>query len=126
MPGPWTWNGSDLFGSGPHRVVLEDAGRTYIPPLAGDNFASSTLDFDVREVRLVQTGRLVAADDAGLFALMDAVRAVSEGTTPGELAGPGGRSWAGLRMMRFNAASPVDRGRVVSAAYEILYIQIGA
>ncbi len=120
----WTWNGTNLFGSGPHRVRLERSGRDYLPPGVGDNFNGFTLDLGPLEVRLVQTGRLVAGTESALFALADAVRAVAEGQTAGTLALPGVRTWPDVRMMRFASTGPVDRGRLVSMPYEILYIDI--
>lgn len=120
-----SWNQQAIFDPGPHRVVLERSGRAYLPPMTGDNFLPTTLDMGKLEVRLVQTGRLVAANETALWQAVDVIQAIAEGEQAGTLRVPGGKSWTQLRMMRFFQTGPVLRGRVASVPYEILYIQVG-
>jgi hypothetical protein len=115
--------GQGLFDSGPHRVRETRAGRLVTPPNSGDNFTSFTLDLAPLELRLEQTGRLVAADVAQLAALSDAIRAVAEGEVGGVLT-DGVRSWPSVRMLRYEPGETVDRGRTVSMGYRIDYRQM--
>lgn len=119
-----SFNGQDLFSSGPHRFVYDVTGRLYLPPLAGANQDFATADYGPLELSVIQTGRLIADDDAGLIALIDAVRAVAESDDHGTLVDATGRSLTGMSMLRFTLTSTIDRGRVHSAPYEILYRQL--
>lgn len=120
---PVTFMGQRLFSSGPHRLRETRAGRLYTPPFTGDNFTTFTIDIGPAELRLEQTGRLVAENDTGLANLSDAIRAVAEGNAGGILmSGP--RLWNNIRMLRYEPGQTIDRGRTSSMAYTISYRQM--
>lgn len=119
-----TFAGLSLFDSGPHRFAIGRMGRHYLGPDRGLNTSPTTFDRERAELDIVQRGRLLAGDDASLFALVDAIRAEAELPRTGTLVDHHGRSWAGMTMLVFEASDRVDRGRVVSLGYEVLYRQI--
>lgn len=110
-----------LFNSGPHRFDAGPVGRLTTAPFRGSNFVPATRDDAVLELTITQTGRLVAASEAALWTLYDAIRAVAEGVTAGTLVDHSGRSWASMRLVSFDAAGPVDRGRAFSLGYRCVY-----
>jgi hypothetical protein len=77
------------------------------------------------ELQVVQTGRLIGADEADLWAQVDAIQAEAELPRTGTLVDHHGRSWTGLTLLRFAPTGPVDRGRVASLGYEAVYRRLG-
>lgn len=116
-----TFAGFTLFNSGPHRFALIALGRHYLAPDAGINSQPTTWDRNKLEVTIRQTGRLIAATDAAMWTLVDAIRTQAELPRTGTLTDHHGRSWAGMTLLRFTPADRIDRGRVVSLGYEALY-----
>ena len=119
-----TFAGLSLFESGPHRFAAGRFGRHYLEPDRGINSSPTTWDREQAEVTVFQRGRLIAADDAALFALVDAIRAEAELPRTGTLVDHHGRSWASMTMLRFELDGDVDRGRVVSVGYTVTYRHI--
>lgn len=120
-----TFAGLALFNSGPHRFIPRALGRIWLPPLRIDELQETTLVIAApAEVAIVQTGRLVAPDDASLWALLDAIRAEAEAATTGALVEQSGRTWNDMTLLRFVPADRFDRARTVSLAYRADYIRL--
>lgn len=120
-----TFNGTSYFNSGPHRFDVGATGRLITNPLRGGNFNAYSRDEAVQELEIIQIGRLIATTEAALWTLFDTARSVSEGTTLGTLVDHSGKSWPLMRLVRFEATAPVDRGRVYSLAYKARYLRFG-
>lgn len=118
-----TFGSLALFDSGPHRFVEGSMGRLTLPPLSGANGLPHTQDYGERELVIFQSGRLVAPDDAALWAQVDAIRAEAESTNARTLTDHHGRSWAGVELIRFSPGERIDRGRRVSLAYTAVYLR---
>jgi hypothetical protein len=88
-----------------------------------DELTEELLNAALREIIVDQSGRLVAADDAALWALVDAVQSEAEATNNRTLTDHHGRAWTGMRMILFEPGDRIDRGRVVSVAYEVRYLK---
>lgn len=116
-----TFAGLSLFDSGPHRFSVAPLGRHFLGPDRGINTDPTTWDREKAELTIYQAGRLVAADDAALMSLVDAIRTQAELPLTGTLVDHHGRSWAGLTMLQFAMDDRIDRGRAVSVGYTVLY-----
>jgi hypothetical protein len=118
-----TFDSADLFGSGPHRFSLGIRGQqlarnsdvTADPASAGLQ-AIGSLDGEV----LVR-GRLVAADDAGLQALIDAIAAKLD--VESNLVDNHSNTYADVTFISFAAADRTDRGRDVSLGYTARFLK---
>ena len=113
-----------LFNSGPHRFTVGRLGRLTRGPFVGSNQNPWTTDEGPRELIIFQTGRLVAADDSAMWALVDGIRAEAESTGTRTLTDHHGRIWTGMQMILFDMDEQFDRGRVVSLAYEVRYLRV--
>lgn len=115
-----SFDGIDLFGSGPHRSRVGEQGQVVFGSLAAVNAAApDSYPLGPRELDVIITGRLVASDEAGLWALRDAV--VAQLTDPPKkatLVDTTGRSFADMTFYSFEEGFEVDRGRVWSLRYE--------
>jgi len=121
---PSSIDGQTLFGSGPERFVVTPVGSLFVPPLSINEVQTSTTIFGDLELWIVQTGRLIADDDDGLWDQIDAIRAPAEAALTGTLVLPNGRSFTGMSLLRFKPESAFDRGRTVSVAYRVDYIRL--
>src|SRR5690349_17593874 len=110
-----TFKGLDLFGSGPHRFALRKQGQLVVPELSLGSAVSGSLYLGPLETCVVVTGRLVAADDAALWALRDAITAqLLDPPAPGTLVDHHGRTFSDMSFITFEPADRTDRARVVS------------
>lgn len=117
--------GMSLFNSGPHRFTERSAGRVFLPPLAFDDLTDVTVVFPSALERSVeQRGRLIGADESDLWSQVDAIRAQADAALTGDLVDHAGRIRTGMTLLRFRPSDRVDRGRVVSMAYEALYVAL--
>lgn len=118
--------GLDLFGSGPHRFAMGAAGRLVVGVLRPPTYDTRSIDMAATlELRIVQTGRLVAPTPAALWTLIDAVRTQAELPRNGTLIDHHARTWANMTLIRFELAGPINRGRVTSVAYTAEYLRYG-
>lgn len=120
-----TFAGLTLFNSGPHRFIVGRLGRLTRGPFLTPLGLPFTTDEGVREVLILQTGRLVATTDAALWVLVDAIQAAAELPTTGTLVDHHGRAWTTMTLIRFQPAEQIDRGRTVSLGYEARYLRFG-
>jgi len=120
---PSSFAGVDLFSSGPHRMMIDRTGRFTLPPFTGPNQEAFTRQFARRDLKVIQTGRLIAASDAALWALSDAIQTRAEQPQTGTLIDNQGRAWTAMTMIDYQPLEPFSRGRVVSLPYRIIYIR---
>ncbi len=114
----------DLFGSGPHRFAVAKQGQALISELFQESPASGSRYVGLVELAVVITGRLVAADDAALWALRDAITdQLLDPPAPGTLIDARGREWEDMSFVAFTPADRTDRGRVTSLAYEARFLK---
>jgi len=120
---PSTFKSLDLFGSGPHRFASGPEGQALSSELFLPSPGPGTLYHGLAETRVTVTGRLVAASDAALRTILDAILAeLLDPPAPGTLVDHHGRSWADMSFVSFRQEDRTDRGRVVSLAYEARFI----
>lgn len=113
-----SFKGKNLFGSGPHRYRVGAQGESTLPSLYFDNVDSSSVPIGLIELEVTVTGRLVAASDAALWALRDAITAeIAHPPVPGALVDHTGRTHTGMSLLKYEEGDRVDRGRVMSLAY---------
>jgi hypothetical protein len=121
---PSSYKSLDLFGSGPHRFAVARQGQALSSELFLPTPASGTLYRGLVELAITVTGRLVAADDAALWTLRDAIAAqLLDPPAPGTLVDLRGRAWSDLSFVGFTPADRTDRGRVTSLAYEARFLK---
>lgn len=121
---PSSYKSLDLFGSGPHRFALARQGQALTSELFATPPAPGTRYLGLVELQVNVTGRLAAADEAGLWALRDAVTdQLLEDPVPGTLIDLHGREWENMSFVGFVAADRTDRGRIVSIAYEAKFVR---
>lgn len=117
--------GQSLFDSGPHRFVIRNVGRLWVPPLRLDPLQDTVLVYAANlEVAIVQTGRLVAANTGALWTQVELIRNRAESLLTGTLVDNNGQSWTGMTLLTFRPEDRVDRGRVVSLGYRADYVRL--
>lgn len=119
-----SFKGLDLFGSGPHRFAVGRQGQAMTSELFAVPPASGSRYLGLVELEVTVVGRLVAASEAALWALRDAITVeLLDPPGPGTLIDHHGRSWADLSFVGFTPADRTDRGRVVSLAYQARFLK---
>lgn len=119
-----SYDGVDLFGSGPHRFSIGLRGVETQPRwrITGNSAHTGTLPLGQREFDVVVTGRLVAASEAALWTLRQAVSgAALFSAGAATLVDNGGRSFANMWFIEYAEADRVDAGRVWSMAYTAMF-----
>jgi hypothetical protein len=117
-----SYAGLDLFGSGPHRFGVGVQGQMTVPSVTMGTLDSASELAGAIELDVTVTGRLVAADEAGLWTLRDALTDVlTDPPTAAELVDDHGRTWADMSFIHVAWADRTDRGRVVSIRYRALF-----
>lgn len=119
-----SYNGVDLFGSGPHRLVEGRRGQVLLSELGFSPPLPGTSAIGLGEVNVTVIGRLRASTEAGLWALRDAI--VAQLTSPpgvATLADGRGRTWTGISLVQFRVGDRVDRGREWSVSYRARFIR---
>ncbi len=120
-----SFKGKDLFGSGPHRFGQGRQGHLMMSWVALGTIQPGTVALGLVELDVTVTGRLVAASEAALWALRDAVVAeLQESPTTGTLVDLHGRSWTAMSFIDFREEDRTDRGRVWSMGYEAVFRKI--
>ncbi len=113
-----SFKGDDIFGSGPHRFGMGRQGSFLVTDAQIASPGPNSYPVGVQELDIVVKGRLVAASEAALWTLRDAVTAMLiNPPTAGSLIDLAGRTWTGMSFIRYEEAEVVDRGRVWSVAY---------
>lgn len=115
-----SFQGVDLFGSGPHRTVLGTRKQQVVALAAivqqpDEPGSVSTGD---RDWEIVIRGRLVSETAAGLWTLQQAVIArAGFDAGEGRLIDTLGRVWDGVRLVEYEEEERVLPGRVWSVGY---------
>jgi len=120
-----TFAGLSLFDSGPHRFIEARSGRIVSGPFFSPTSGAFpySIDEGKRELAVIQTGRLAAATNAALWALIDAIRVQAELPRKGTLIDHHGRSWPNMTMIAFRPGTRIDRGRLFCLAYTVSYLR---
>ncbi len=118
--------GHTLFNSGPHRFIVRPVGMLYVPPLFFDPIQTTTNVVTQLELTIIQTGRLIGASESDLWSQVNAIKSAAEVQLNGTLTDNNGVTWTDMTLLRFAPADRVDRGRVISLAYEATYIRLAA
>ncbi len=113
-----SFNGDDLFGSGPHRFRVGRQGYLVLPDDSASVPTTRNVVYGIFELQVFVVGRLVAASESGLWTLRDAVQASLDAFLIGDLVDLHGRTWAEMVFTRVEWGEQVDRGRTVSVPYE--------
>ena len=117
-----SYKGLDLFGSGSHRFALGRQGQFVVADFGLGGYTTDSLYLGLVELDVVVRGRLVAATEAGLWSLRDAVTAqLLNPPAAGALVDLHGRTWADMSFIRFEESDRVDRGRAWSVGYDALF-----
>lgn len=115
---PSTFKSLALF-AGPHRFAVGRQGQLVVSELVLGGFGPATYPLGLVELEVVVTGRLVAASEAALWALRDAMAAeLVDPPTPGTLVDSHGRAWSEMSFHSYTEGDRTDRGRERSIAYE--------
>ncbi len=115
----------DLFGSGPHRFAVRAEGELVVSVLSLGTPASGSVALGPLETEVIIAGRLIAASDAALWTIRDAITAqFAPPLSPGTLVDHHGRSWSDMSFIRFEPGDRTDRGRMVSLAYRAVFRRI--
>lgn len=117
-----TYNGLDLFSSGPSVVepgALE--GRDALADAPGA-IGASVVTQGVLPRKLVQRGKLIADDEQALQSLIDAIQSqVDSGAAT--LVDQHAKAWPECLMRRFEVETFTRLGPRLMTAYEITYLQ---
>lgn len=117
-----SFNGLNLFGSGPHRFYHGKRGQLLSFDLfnggtGGGSTANGLIDFEI-----IVRGRLVATSESALTALRDAIITQVQNTpVVGVLVDTQGRTFTGMSLVSFTERGRRDRGRVFSVRYEVIF-----
>ena len=116
-----SYKGSDLFGSGPHEFVPQRMGRRVISLAAFQDGLGvpGAAQFGELWTKVVVRGRLVASSESSLRSLVDDILDHTEDEDAGTLSDGNGRSWSNLKLLTFEPAGEIDRGRVYSLRYSV-------
>lgn len=117
-----SFNGLNLFGSGPHRFYHAKRGQLLTFDLFnGGTGAGSTANGLIDHEILVR-GRLVATSESALTTLRDAIIAqVQSSPVVGSLVDTQGRTFSGMSLVAYSERGRRDRGRAFSVRYEVVF-----
>ncbi|MBL8765353.1 MAG: hypothetical protein JNM07_13920 [Phycisphaerae bacterium] len=119
-----SYRGAGLFNSGPHRVQQQRIGEDVVSLFKLGTPGPGSVAIGPLERRVTVTGRLVAASDAALWSLVDAIAAqLQDPPLTGTLVDHHGRTWADLSFVLFTPEDRTDRGRVVSLGYAAEFVR---
>lgn len=120
-----TFASLSLFNSGPHRFILGKLGRYTRGPFQTPAELPFTSNDALRELSIIQSGRLIAATNAELWTLIDAVQLRAEQGLVGTLVDHQGKQWTNLTLHNFQPERRIDRGRSFSVRYRCDYLRFG-
>ncbi len=119
---PSSFNGQDLFGSGPHRFQEGRRGYLVLPDESAFTPTTNNIAYGVFELQVFVRGRLVSSSESGLWAIRDALQtaldAYAVSALRADLVDGSGRTWEDMTFVRLEVGEEIDRGRVVSVPYE--------
>lgn len=120
-----SFNGVGLFNSGPHRFKVGASGSQILVNSRINAFAPGSTAIGALEPEVRVIGRLEATSEIGLNALLATIAAqVNSPPTRGALVDHHGRTYADMDFVMFTPGDRVDRGRVISLAYEARFVRL--
>jgi hypothetical protein len=118
-----TFDGKDLFGSGPHAFKVGSWTRQQQRRGFAGLDGELVIDHGRRSRQIVQTSRLQAASVTQLAALIDAIDACNDGYGH-TLIDNHSRQFTGATLEQFEMSTPVRLGRAAWCDYTITYRQL--
>jgi len=123
---PSSFDSTDLFGSGPHRFLVRAFGEQLLHKADADPYAAGEQAIGKLDGEVLVRGRLVAADESGLWGLVDAIAAkLTDPPLVADLVDLHGREFKDYSFISFTPRHPIDRGRTFSLAYEARFVHFG-
>lgn len=116
--------GQTLFNSGPHRFQINRVGMLFVRPLFFDPIQTTINVITPLQLMIIQTGRLIGADEEDLWSQFDAIKLAAEAQLTGILIDNNNISWLDMTLLRFTPDDRVDRGRNISLAYSATYARL--
>ena len=121
---PASFNTQPIFSSGPHRFRELTRGEYVLVNARVNPFSAGSSPVGPLELAVTVTGRLVAASEADLWTLRDAVTAqLTDPPTIGDLIDDNGRTWESMSFTTFTPSDRTDRGRQTSLAYTMTFLR---
>lgn len=122
-----SFDGVNLFGSGPHAFKYVKRGQLLIPDLSLGGFTPQKIYLGLLELEIRIEGVLVSSTQAGLDGQRSAIMAkITDPPVVSTLVGENGESWADMGFMTYEEAGVTQRGRRLSVAYEAVFLRGGA
>jgi hypothetical protein len=118
-----TYDGNDLFGSGPHSIKAGSWTRSQQRRGFAGVSGELVIDHGRRSRLLIHAGRLQAASPTHLESLIDAIEAYQDGYAY-SLVDNHGRHYTNVLLEQFEMATPVRLGRAAWCDYTITYRQL--
>lgn len=113
-----SFNGRDLFGSGPHRFVAGAVGELVLENFRLGRATAGSTPLGPLELDVVVSGRLVAATPSGVWNLREAVESQLESPpVTGTLIDSNGRAFENMSFILFEPLGPIEFARVASLSY---------
>jgi hypothetical protein len=117
-----SFNGRDLFGSGPHRITAGVVGELVVDNFRLGRPGSGSTPLGPLELNVVVTGRLIAPAPSALWNLREAIETLLESPPiAGTLTDGNGRAFENMSFIRFEPLGPVEFSRVASLSYMALF-----
>ena len=124
MPGS-SFDGADLFGSGPHRFAQATIGEYILTRARVDPFQAGSTPIGPLELTIIVRGRLIAPDDDALWVLRDEIAShLTDPPTAGEFTDLAGRTLTDMSFISFTPADRTDRGRACSIGYTAVFTRL--
>lgn len=119
---PSSFKGLPLFASGPHRFMVGKQGPFVFSLSALGSPSPESVASGFVELDITVKGRLIAASDAALWTLRDAIAAqLLDPPTAGTLVDLHGHTFAEMSLIAFVEGDRTDRGRAVTLAYSAVF-----
>lgn len=126
MPLSSSFNGDDLFGSGPHRFHLGPVGRQVVQRTTIDPTYSGTQDIGPLDGDILIRGRLIAADEAELWTLIDTITGkLTDPPTIADLLDHRARLFKNFAFVSFTPMGRTDRAGKTTLAYKARFTKSG-
>ena len=122
-----SFDGVNLFGSGPHAFAYTRRGHLVVPDLSLGGLTPQRIYLGLFELEIRVSGLLVSSSQAGLDGQRSAIMAkLSDPPVVGTLIGENGESWADMAFLGFEEVDITKRGRRLSVAYEAMFLRGGS
>ena len=115
---PSSFNGDDLFGSGPHRFQEGRRGYLVLPDDSSFTPTTRNVVYGIFELQIYVRGRLIAPSESELWLLRNAIMVSLTAFLIGDLVDLHGQTWTNMVFTRVEWGEETDRGRSVSLPYE--------